>query len=168
MLRFSSLLHGESARNFHRVSIGIVIWGCRPRNGHMDSSMASRHRSYRVPRSIIDDGVRLCFCFDLSVHAIQELMHVVSAYLGLRIFAYCDFESQITAMPSDLMMPEMDGIALLRAAREMDGDLVAIVRKCATWRISSQTCCTSRTSVDSRSRKQPVDVRQLVHEVLGY
>jgi two-component system sensor histidine kinase/response regulator len=73
---------------------------------------------------VVDDEARqmTALCETLRDHGYETTGYSSSAaaLAALR-------ESKFDLLLTDLMMPEMDGIAFLRAAREIDGDLVAIM-----------------------------------------
>jgi signal transduction histidine kinase/CheY-like chemotaxis protein len=73
---------------------------------------------------IVDDEAALmtALCKTLELEG-YVATGFTSANRALEHLAECEFDLLLT----DLMMPEMDGIALLRAAREIDRDLVGIV-----------------------------------------
>jgi DNA-binding NtrC family response regulator len=73
---------------------------------------------------IVDDEAALmtALCKTLELEG-YVATGFTSAIRALAHLAECEFDLLLT----DLMMPEMDGIALLRAAREIDRDLVGIV-----------------------------------------
>ena len=73
---------------------------------------------------VVDDEARqmTALCETLRDHGYETTGYSSSAaaLAALR-------ESKFDLLLTDLMMPEMDGIAFLRAAREIDGDLVGIM-----------------------------------------
>jgi DNA-binding NtrC family response regulator len=73
---------------------------------------------------IVDDEATLmtALCKTLELEGYATTGYT-SAREALKQLAEADFDILLT----DLMMPEMDGIALLRAAQEIDRDLVGIV-----------------------------------------
>jgi two-component system sensor histidine kinase/response regulator len=73
---------------------------------------------------VVDDEARqmTALCETLRDHGYETTGYSssVAALAALK-------ESKFDLLLTDLMMPEMDGIALLRAAHEIDGDLVSIM-----------------------------------------
>jgi two-component system, sensor histidine kinase and response regulator len=73
---------------------------------------------------IVDDEVALmsALCTTLELEG-----YVVTGFTSARKALEHLPEHRFDLLLTDLMMPEMDGIALLRSAQEIDGDLVGIV-----------------------------------------
>ncbi len=73
---------------------------------------------------IVDDEVAhmkaLCDTLEIEGYAIAGFSSAKQALASLR-------EGEVDLLLTDLMMPEMDGISLLQAAREIDGNLAGVV-----------------------------------------
>src|SRR5580658_1501222 len=89
---------------------------------HSPSMPMSDDLSIRI--LVVDDEARqmTALCETLRDHGYETTGHS-SGFAALAALK----ESKFDLLLTDLMMPEMDGIALLRAAHEIDSDLVSIM-----------------------------------------
>jgi len=87
--------------------------------------MKKNHENFKVGRiMIVDDEVELmtALCEALAVQG-YETMGFTTGADALKVLVEQDYDLLLT----DLMMPEMDGIALLQAGLEIDPNLVGII-----------------------------------------
>jgi PAS domain S-box-containing protein/putative nucleotidyltransferase with HDIG domain len=87
--------------------------------------MKKNHEKFKVGRiMIVDDEVELmtALCEALAVQG-YETMGFTTGADALKVLVEQDYDLLLT----DLMMPEMDGIALLQAGLEIDPNLVGII-----------------------------------------
>jgi DNA-binding NtrC family response regulator len=87
--------------------------------------MKKNHDNFKVGRiMVVDDEAELmtALCEALAVQG-YETMGFATGADALKVLAEQDYDLLLT----DLMMPEMDGIALLHAGLEIDPNLVCII-----------------------------------------